>query len=344
MKPRVAILFTGGTISMRVDPKTGGAIPALSGEEIVARVDGLNEIAEIDIVNFSLLPGPHMTPSKMLELARDVEVRLADDSLAGVVITHGTDTLEETAYLHDLVLKCEQPVVFVGAMRNSSELSWDGPANLRAAVRVAVDPGARSLGVVVVMNDQIIAASEAVKTHTETPETFQSRDLGPLGIVDKDRVLVLRGLKEHEPAVPKSGEIENLHETDRYRASIPKILEERVDIIQLAAGSDGRFIEFAIDNGSRGLVIQSLGRGNVPVAVLPAIERAIQTGLPVVITSRCPRGRVLDTYAYEGAGKQLKRMGAILGGMLPSHKCRIKLMVMLGAGYGLKEIRRAFDE
>ena len=312
---------------MRVDPKTGGPIPALSGEEIVARVEGLNEIAEIEIVNFSLLPGPHMTPSKMLELARAAGERLGDESVSGVVVTHGTDTLEESAFLHDLVLDCEKPVVFVGAMRNSSELSWDGPANLRAAVRVAVDPGARALGVVVVMNDQIIAASEAVKTHTETPETFQSRDLGPLGIVDKDRVLVLRDLKRHERIVP---------------TKIPENLEERVDITQLAAGSDGRFIEFAIESGSKGLVIQSLGRGNVPVATLPAIERAIGMGIPVVITSRCPRGRVLDTYAYEGAGRQLKRMGAILGGMLPSHKCRIQLMVLLGAGYALEEIRASF--
>jgi len=334
MKPKVAIFFTGGTISMRVDPKTGGAIPALSGEEIVACVDGLNEIAEIDIVNFSLLPGSHITPSKMLELAREVDVRLADDSLSGIVVTHGTDTLEETAFLHDLVLECNKPVVFVGAMRNSSELSWDGPANLRAAVRVAADSDAQALGVVVVMNDQIIAASEVVKTHTETPETFQSRDLGPLGIVDKDRVLILRGRKEFEVGldIPEIS-LESLES-----------LEERVDIIQLAAGSDGRFIEFAFDSGSQGLVVQSLGRGNVPVAALPAIERAIQVKIPVVITSRCPRGRVLDTYAYEGAGKQLKRMGAIFGGMLPSHKCRIKLMVILGAGYTLKEINKAFNE
>jgi L-asparaginase len=315
---------------MRVDYLTGGAIPALSGEEIVAYVSGLNEIAEIDIVNFSLLPGSHITPSKMLELAREVNARLADDSLSGVVVTHGTDTLEETAFLHDLVLRCKKPVVFVGAMRNSSEPSWDGPANLRAAVRVAVNPEAQALGVMVVMNGQIITASEAIKTHTETPETFQSRDFGPLGIVDKDRVLILRGQKKFEMV--------------GFPPDILKSLEERVDIIQLAAGSDGRFIEFAFDSGAQGLVIQGLGRGNVPVAALPAIERAIQVKIPVVITSRCPRGRVLDTYAYEGAGKQLKRMGAILGGMLPSHKCRIKLMVILGAGYTLKEIKESFYE
>jgi L-asparaginase len=174
------------------------------------------------------------------------------------------------------------------------------------------------------MNDQLIAAAEATKTHTESTDTFQSRDFGPLGFVDKDRVIVTRRPVEREHIV-----------TDR--------VEERVDVIKIAAGADGRFINFAIDDGARGLVIEGLGRGNVTVAALPAIERAVEAGLPVVITSRCPRGRVLDTYAYEGAGRQLRKMGAILGGMLPSHKARIKLMLELGAGWGVEQIRESFE-
>jgi len=143
--------------------------------------------------------------------------------------------------------------------------------------------------------------------------------------VDKDRIIVTRRpvRREHIPA--------------------PR-LEERIDIIKLAAGADGRFITFALEDGARGLVIEGLGRGNVPVASLPAIERATGMGLPVVITSRCPRGRVLDTYAYEGAGRQLKRMGVILGGMVPSHKARIKLMVALGAGWSVEQIRTSFED
>jgi len=324
MKPRLAIFFTGGTISMRFDPATGGAVPALSGEEIIAQVPGLDEIADFDVIDFGRWPGPHVTPSRMMELARAARGKLADESVAGAVVTHGTDTLEETAYLLDLVLNEEKPIVFVGAMRNSSELSWDGPGNLRSAVRVAVDPQARGLGVIVAMNDQLIAAAEATKTHTESTDTFQSRDFGPLGIVDKDRVIVTRRPVERESIV-----------TDR--------IEERVDVIKMVAGADGRFIDFAIDDGARGLVIEGLGRGNVPVAAMPAIERAVNAGLPVVITSRCPRGRVLDTYAYEGAGRQLRKMGAILGGMLPSHKARIKLMLELGAGYSVERIRKSFE-
>jgi L-asparaginase len=179
------------------------------------------------------------------------------------------------------------------------------------------------LGVLVVMNEQLLAAAEATKTHTESTDTFQSRDFGPLGLVDKDRVLVLR-----RPA-------------NREHIATDKI-EERVDLIQMYAGADGRFIDFALREGARGLVLEALGRGNVPVAALPAIERATKAGVPVVITSRCPRGRVLDTYAYEGAGKQLTRMGALLGGLLPGHKARIKLMLLLGAGYGIEQIRGSF--
>ena len=327
MKHRLATFFTGGTISMRFDPATGGAAPALSGEEIIAQVPGLDGIADIDVINFGKWPGPHVTPSRMMELARAAREKLADEGVAGAIITHGTDTLEETAYLLELVLNEEKPVVFVGAMRNSSELSWDGPGNLRSAVRVAVAPQARGLGVIVVMNDQLIAAAEATKTHTESTDTFQSRDFGPLGFVDKDRVIVARR--------PVQSEGREHIVTDR--------IEERVDMIKMAAGADGRFINFAIDDGARGLVIEGLGRGNVTVAALPAIGRAIEAGLPVVITSRCPRGRVLDTYAYEGAGRQLRKMGAILGGMLPSHKARIKLMLELGAGWGVERIRKSFE-
>jgi L-asparaginase len=324
MKPTIAIVFTGGTISMRLDASTGGPIPALSGREILARVDGLNEIADCTPIDFALLPGPHMTPAKMFELARCVARQLEDERFQGVVVTHGTDTLEETAYLHDLVLRSDKPVAFVGAMRNSSELSWDGPANLRSAVRVAADPTARGLGVLVVMGEQLIAAREATKTHTEALDTFQGRDFGSLGIVDKDRIIVMRRPVQRENIAADK-------------------LEEHVDLIKVAAGSDGRFIDFAIGDGARGLVIEGLGRGNVTVATLPAIDRAIKTGIPVVITSRCPRGRVLDTYAYEGAGKQLRRMGAILGGIVPSHKARIKLMLLLGAGYSSEQIRDSFD-
>lgn len=310
---------------MEFDRATGGAVPRLSGEQILAQVSDLPPNVEIQSDDFGLLPGPHMTPSRMLELTQRVSQILEDPSQLGVVVTHGTDTLEETAYLQDLLHTSAKPVVFVGAMRNSSELSWDGPANLRAAVRVAAASEARNLGALVVMNDQVFAAAEVTKTHTEAVDTFQSLTFGPLGFLDKDRLFITR--------VPRTRE--------RLRCSQ---LEERVDLLRVYAGFNGRLIDHAVADGARGLVIEALGRGNVPPACVPAIERAISQGVVVLVTSRCPKGRVLDTYAYAGGGRQLTQRGAILGGMLPGPKARIKLMLLLGCGMKLPEIRQSFED
>ena len=309
---------------MRIDAKAGGAVPALSGREILSLVPGLDQIAEISTLDFACLPGPHMTPAKMFELTGLVRHGLATERVDGVVITHGTDTLEETAFLLDLVLDSEKPIVFAGAMRNSSELGWDGPVNLRSAVRVAGSSAARGLGVLVAMNDQILAAAEATKSHTDARETFQSRDSGPLGYVEADRVRIVhrRAAREH---------------------IVASRLEERIEIIKLASGSDGQLLRCAIESGIRGIVIEGLGCGNVPVTAIAAVERAVGAGIPVVITTRCWRGPVLETYAYDGAAKLLRRIGAILGGNLPSHKARIKLMLLLAAGADVEQVRRSFE-
>lgn len=308
---------------MRFDAKAGGAVPALSGQEIISLVPGLDQIAEISTLDFARLPGPHMTPAKMLQLGQVIACELTKERLDGVVVTHGTDTLEETAFLLDLVLDSQKPIVFAGAMRNSSELGWDGPVNLRSAVRVASSSAARGLGVLVVMNDQILAAAEATKCHTDARETFQSRDSGPLGYVEADAVRIVHrcAAREHIAA---------------------SHLEDKVEIIKLASGSDGQLVRCAVESGIRGIVIEGLGCGNAPVTAIDEVERAISTGIPVVITSRCWRGPVLETYAYEGAAKRLSQSGAILGGNLSSHKARIKLMLLLGAGADIERVRRSF--
>ena len=241
-----------------------------------------------------------------------------------MVITHGTDTLDETAYFLDLVLQSVKPVVFVGAMRNSSELSWDGPANLIAAVRVATTVEARGLGVLVAMSEEIIAAREVIKTHTESVDTFQSRDYGPIGLIDKDRIIIARRTTDQEYI-----------QTDN--------IEMAVETMKMVSGGDGKFIDYAIAQGVRGLVLEAFGRGNVPPGYMGAIDRAAKTGIPMVLTSRCSRGRTLDAYAYEGAGKTLTKLGVILGGVLPSHKARIKLILALGAGWSTDRIRQSFE-
>ena len=319
------MFFTGGTISMRFDPALGGAVPALSPGDILGMTGDLAALAQIETHDVARLPGPHMTPARMLDMAHRIAEVLRQPGITGAVVTHGTDTLEETACLVDLVLGSGKPVVFTGAMRSSSDLSWDGPANLRAALRVAADPACQGLGSVVVWNDRILAAADVTKTHTESVDTFQERDLGCLGLVDRDRILMQR----RQPVRPPFS-------CER--------LEEAVEVVKLSAGSDGRMVGAAIGLGARGLVIEGLGRGNVPITALPEVLKAIDSGIPVVITSRCPRGRVLDTYAYEGAGRGLRQRGAILGGLLPGHKARIRLMLLIGAGKDREAIRTSFEE
>jgi L-asparaginase len=241
MKKRIAIYFTGGTISMRVDPRIGAAVPALSGQEIVDNVPELATIADFEIIDFGRYPGPHWTLPLMMNLSRTVRETLKRPEIDGVVITHGTDSLEETAFLLDLTIAGDKPVVFVGAMRNSSESNWDGPANLLAAVQVARSPSARGKGTMVVMNDTVLAASEVTKTHTESFDAFQSPDFGALGVVDKGEVII------------RCAPLGRTHLNT-------KSLVEPIFLIKVAAGVDSTLLHACIEAGARGLIIEAMGR------------------------------------------------------------------------------------
>lgn len=321
---KVLFVFTGGTISMKQDSDRGGAVPALSGEAILAYDPALRALCVPEVVDFGRYPGPHMTPPRIWELTKVLERGLADPGVVGAVVTHGTDTLEETAYFCDLQHTSDKPVCFVGAMRSANELSYDGPANLHAAARVALAEESREQGVLVVLNMMIHAASEATKTDTQQVETFQSPMFGPLGIVDADRVLYGRKL------------------TNRPVIAAPSF-EERVDMFPMYSGADGRFIDYAVESGAQGLVIEGTGRGNVPPAVVPAIRRAVER-IPVVLSSRCVHGRVLDTYAYEGSGHELRQMGVYFAGTLRGAKARIRLMLALGRTRDRAGLRRLLEE
>lgn len=309
-RKRVAVFFTGGTISMKFDPAVGAAVPSLSGQEILASVPRATDVAEIEVIEFGRFPGPHMTPRLMMRLSAQVAEALARDEVDGAVVTHGTDALEETAYLLDLTLRSEKPVAVVGALRNSSELGWDGPSNLLSAIRVAASDRARNLGVVVVMNETVLAASEATKTHTESFDSFQSPNFGPLGVIDGGEIIIRR--------LPSPV----CHLETRGVA-------EPVWLIKVAAGFDSTLIDACIEAGAKGLVIEAMGRGNVPGEVMPGIRRAISSKIPVVVVSRCLRGRVHESYGYEGGGKQLLDAGVIFADFLNGQKARIKLMLAL---------------
>jgi L-asparaginase len=237
------------------------------------------------------------------------------------VVTHGTDTVEETAYLLDRSLPAEVPVVVTGAMRNSSELSWDGPANLMSAVEVAASPEARGRGTMVVMDEEIVQGAEVVKTHTEQAGTFRSPNWGPLGITDKGRALFYRESRRKPTLAPR-------------QPVVP------VDLIKIVAGADSRLVEASLDTGAQAIVLEAMGRGNVPPAVLPGIRRWVEAEKPVVVASRSARGRVLDTYAYEGGGHQLREMGCIFADHMTGQQARMELVLALGVhGRDLQRVR-----
>lgn len=322
---KVAVIFNGGTISMQIDPKVHAAVPKLKGEEIMSMVTGIEKYAEIENITFSNLPGPHVTPKKMMELSNFIQKILEREDITGVVVTHGTDTLEETAYLLDLTIKSEKPVIVTGSMRNSSELGYDGPANLSASICTAISNKARNKGVMVCLNDELNCASEVTKVHSMKLNTFQSPEFGPIGIIDNNEAIFYREV-----------------------LSVPHILtdkiEENVYLIKCGAGMDSDLIDFCIEKGAKGIVIEGLGRGNVPPKMVPGIKRAIDNKIAVVLVSRCFQGRVLDTYGYEGAGKELRNLVVIFGDTLPGQKARIKLMLSLGKWNDLKTIKEFFEK
>lgn len=309
---------------MSHDAALGGAVPTLRGADIIALAPGIGDIAELEIDDWATFPGPHMTIERMWAMRQRIIDHLARPEVDGIVVTHGTDALEETAYLIARSVHSEKPVVVTGAMRTSSDLGWDGPGNLTSAVRVAADQGARGAGVLVVMSDRVFAAVDVTKSHTHSLDAFESPGLGPLGVVDDGRVIFRRTL----PAPPKP--------------LTPDAPAEPVDIIYVFAGADSRLLDASRELG-RAVVIAAMGRGNVPPQMVDGIKRWIAEDKPVVITSRALRGRVGRTYGYLGGGAQLSDMGAIFAGPLRPQQARIDVMLALGAGMSVAEVRELLE-
>ena len=308
------MIATGGTIAMKIDPVRNAPVPAISGEDLLATVPDISKHARIEVKNLSNVPSDYMDPPRWVALTRAVQDTLARPEVAGVVVSHGTDTLEETAWWLDLTVASDKPVVLIGAQRNASEPDFDGPRNLLNAVRIATDPASVGKGAVLAMNNQINAARDVTKTHTTNVETFQSGQWGLLGAVDPDRVVWSRAAlrRQHVPV----------------RAdSMP-----RVEIVAMYGGADGQLLKAAVDQGARGIVVQGLGMGNVNQPMFAAIKDAIGQGVPVVVASRVPEGRVLPSYGFEGGGRTLADAGAVMAGDLSPQKARILLMLLLQEG------------
>jgi L-asparaginase len=315
----IVLVFTGGTISMRHDPVAGGAVPSLTGQDIVALAPGIDQLAALEIDDWGSYPGPHMTIERMWALRQRIVEHLARPEVDGVVVTHGTDSLEESAYLVARSVKTDKPVVFTGAMRTSSDLGWDGPGNLGGAVRVAASDEAHGAGVMVVMSDRVFTALDVTKAHTHMLDAFDSPGLGPLGVIDDGKVIFRRAMPHLTPIIE------------------PDAPAGPVDVVFAFAGADSRLLDASRDVG-RAIVIAAMGRGNVPPAMVDGIGRWIADGKPVVITSRAGRGRVGRTYGYPGGGRRLAEMGAIFAGPRRPQQARIDVMLALGAGFSVAEL------
>lgn len=308
---KLYMIFTGGTISMKIDVRSHSVIPALSAEDIVHDFLGPDFLKDTEVIEFSKIPSPSMTPDMMLEISKLIKGLIRDADPIGFIVIHGTDTLEETAFFLDTAIDTEIPIVVTGSMKSSSDLGFDGVNNLVSSILVAKSTKSKGRGVLVVFNDQINAASEVTKSNTLTLDTFKSLDYGPVGIVDNKEVLYHR-----------------LVTIDSHKLDCDSI-EHSVYLIKAVAGLDSKLIHYLIDEGAKGFVIEALGRGNVPPTMVDGIGRALRNNLPVIIASRCPSGRTLDSYGYLGGGKFLTDMGCIMSSSLNGQKSRILLMLAL---------------
>ena len=324
--PTVRLIATGGTIAMKIDPVKQAPVPAISGDDLLATVPEIGKVAKIEVENLANVPSDYMDPPLWVKLTRSVEQALARPEVSGVIVSHGTDTLEETGWFLDLAVKSDKPIVLIGAQRNASEKDFDGPRNLLNAARICVSPDAKGKGAMIALNDQINAARSATKTHTSSVETFQSGDFGFLGYADVDRVVFYRAPLRRQH-VPLTAEV------------LPK-----VEIVPMFGGADGSLVRAAVAAGAKGLVVNALGWGNVNIPMYEAIVEVIGKGIPVVIASDVPHGRVLPVYGFKGGGKTLREAGAVFADDLSARKARILLMLALQKTMKAPELQALFDE
>ena len=310
---RVAVVFTGGTIAMTVDPGAGGNVPALDGAAILARTPGLDTIAEVVPIDRGLTPASHFTWPVLFALAETMGEALAESTMDGLVVVQGTDTIEETAFFWDLVLDTPKPVVVTGAMRSASEPDYDGPANLRDAVRAAATKELRDQGVLVALAGSIDAADDVTKTHTTTFDTFRSLNRGRVGRVEGDAVTIER------------------RRGARRRVAAERAAE-RVDLVTAHVSMDGRLLDAAVDAGAEAIVVEATGAGNTSAPLLEAGRRAMDRGLPLVLASRCAAGPATAGYAFPGGGATWLQAGAMLPGHLSGPKARVAVALGMGAG------------
>jgi L-asparaginase len=312
---RVAVVFTGGTISMQADPLAGGNVPTLRGADILARTPGLDAIADVVALDRGLTPASHFRWPDLFAIHATVRNALDDPAVDGAVVVQGTDTIEETAFFWDLLHASPKPLVVTGAMRSADQPDYDGPRNLRDAVRVAADSAMREQGVTVVLAGTIEPADDVTKTHASAFDTFRSLNLGSLGRVDDGGVRLERPRRL------------------RRRVSTARAAD-RVHLLRAHVAMDGALLDAAVAAGADGVVVEATGAGNTSADLLAAAKRAMASDVPVALTTRCPSGAAGTGYAFPGGGATWVRAGALPTGFLGGPKARVALALGVGAGLG----------
>ena len=318
-KKKILLILTGGTISMDTHRDLSSNILHLQQERLLKLNNQMLDDIEFDTHVFAMKPSPHITPNDMLLLAQFIDKTLDSNKYEGFVITHGTDTLEETAFFLDLYFSdLSLPIVITGSMRNFSDIAYDGLNNIVSALLVSGHQDASKHGVLVVLNDVINTAREVTKSHTVSLDTFKSLDFGPIGIIDDYEILFYREIP--------------------WKFHVPKIdsITSKVYIYQTFTGDDGHLLDAYQDADA--LIIEGFGRGNIPPLLAHKIKELIDGNVTILITSRVPMGRVFGTYPYEGGGGQLSKLGCLLSPQLNSQKARILVMYALSAQLDIKEL------
>lgn len=319
---KICLITTGGTIASRLEPESGHVTASVTGPELRAMLHDPLDGIDIEIDEFCNVGSYAIDLPLGFSLAQRISQRL-DEGFDGVVVTHGTDTMEESAFMADLLVGSDKPVVFTGAQHAADEPDPDGPRNITDSIRLAASETAKGLGAMVCFEQEFHAARDVTKSHASRTDTFISYEHGKLGEVDGDRIVLHR-----RPILRRN-----------YKA---KGIVADVELIKLTMGISDRYLRFAADNGARAIVLEGFGRGNATPSITETAVALARKGTVVVMTSRCQRGRVKPIYG-NGGGKTLSEGGVIFAGDLSGPKARVLLAVLLGMGLDSGRLRHEIE-
>ncbi len=325
-KPKILILSLGGTITMTVSTE-GGITPTLTAENLIDSVPQLANVASLEATTRFSLPGASLSQEQLVEVACLLRQKFSED-FDGAVVVQGTDTIEDTAFVLDLLVGTDKPVVVTGAMRGPQSPGADGPANLLSAVTVASNGSMRGLGVCVVLNDEIHAARWVQKSHSAFPSAFESPGTGRIGVVTEGRVELFMTPKRSLPLIDLS----------TLSVDIPKVAQ-----VSLGLGEDGRILLALKNLGYSGAIVEGMGAGHIPASAVQAVSSLI-THMPVVLCSRVRSGRVFNrTYGFSGSEIDLLKRGVFSGGHLNASKARHLLALLLASQASKDKLTNSFE-